>query len=88
MFLLHLSHGIISDMTFQSPSQVGSTQCITIIVNDDSVFEESLIVMDTFTLSSSQNRVTASGTTTVTVSDNDGIYTLLLFLFLYQSHTH
>ena len=85
MFLLHLSHGIISDVTFPSPSQVGSTQCITITVNDDSVFEESLIVMDTFTLSSSKNRVTASGTTTVTVSDNDGRYT---FLFLYQSHTN
>ena len=88
MFLLHLLHDTVPDVTFPSPSQVGSTQCITIIVNDNSVFEESLIVMDTFTLSSSQNRVTAFGTTTVTVSDNDGIYTLLLFLFLYQSHTH
>ena len=65
-------HDTVPDMTFPSPSQVGSTQCKIITINDDSIFEESLIVNDTVTLSASQNRVTASGTTIVTVHDDDG----------------
>ena len=46
-------------------------QCLSVSNNDDQIFEDANTF--TVTLSSTQNRVTATGTTTVTIMDNDGM---------------
>ena len=46
-------------------------QCLSISNEDDQLFEDATTF--TVTLSSTQNRVTATGTTTVTIMDSDGM---------------
>ena len=48
----------------------GRVQCLSVSNEDDQIFEDANTF--TVTLSSTQNRVTATGTTTVTIMDNDG----------------
>ena len=48
-------------------------QCLSVSNEDDQMFEDAITF--TVTLSSTQNRVTATDMTTVTIMDNDGTNT-------------
>ena len=56
-------------MTFTAG--VERVQCLSVSNEDDQIFEDDTTF--TVTLSSTQNRVTATGMTTVTIMDNDGM---------------
>ena len=60
-------------MTFTAG--VERVQCLSVSNEDDQIFEDDTTF--TVTLSSTQNRVTATDMTTVTIVDNDGVNVLL-----------
>ncbi len=68
----------IDDFTFPSNSRVGATQCLTIPVTNDNVYQTSPVLMQTVTLSKrfmviNQGRLDLTNTlATVTINDDDG----------------
>ncbi len=68
----------IDDFNFPSNSRVGATQCLTIPVTNDNVYQTSPVLMETVTLSKSlmvtnQGRLNLTNTVAmVTINDNDG----------------
>ena len=60
-------------MTFTAG--VERVQCLSVSNEDDQLFEDATTF--TVTLSSTNDRVTATGMTTVTIMDNDGVNVLL-----------
>ncbi|XP_064396295.1 adhesion G protein-coupled receptor L3-like isoform X2 [Halichondria panicea] len=66
-----------NDFTFPSNSRVGATQCLTIPVTNDNVYQTSPVLMETVTLSKSlvvtnQGRLDLTNTVAmVTINDND-----------------
>ena len=69
---------LLDDFTFPSNSRVGATQCLTIPVTDDNVYQTSPVLMETVTLSKTltvmnQGRLDLTNTVaTVTINDDDG----------------
>ncbi len=66
---------LLDDFTFPSNSRVGDTQCLTIPVTDDNVYQTSPVLMETVTLSKmdDQGRLDLTNTVAVvTINDDDG----------------
>ncbi len=69
---------LLDDFTFPSNSRVGATQCLTIPVTDDNVYQTSPVLMETVILSKNvlvvyRGRLDLTHTVaTVTINDDDG----------------
>ncbi len=66
---------LLDNFTFPSNSLVGATQCLTIPVTNDNVYQTSPVLMETVTLSKmdDQGRLDLGNTVAmVTINDDDG----------------